>query len=67
MTPKNNVDVLQLVAETNQYYSLWWKENASDIPLQEAELEWSIGHPSGFVYPLSFSEDYIEISGPDLF
>lgn len=50
----------------------WWEENRDADgdgyldDVDEAEQDWREAHPSGFLLPLSYSDDYIEV-GPDLF
>jgi len=65
--PANNFDVLALAAADNAALLAWWEENASDLDADEAEAAWSEYHPSGFVYPLEISSDYMFDVGPDIF
>ena len=51
----------------NQRIANWWKANADDLDVPEAESEWAWYRPAGYISPLHFSSDYIDISGPDIF
>jgi phosphatidylserine/phosphatidylglycerophosphate/cardiolipin synthase-like enzyme len=63
----NDIEVLALVAEDNQLVAEYWDEWAYWYDdREEAEADWDDFHPSGFVYPVSFSDDYFDV-GPDLF
>ena len=65
---QNNFDVLQFVSEENQIRAEWWDEN--DFHFNEeshASSEWEVYAPSGFIYPLEFSDFYLDLDNPDLF
>jgi phosphatidylserine/phosphatidylglycerophosphate/cardiolipin synthase-like enzyme len=65
---QNNFDILQLVAEENQIIAEWWSLYADTISdSTEMYDEWYGYHPSGFIYPLEFSDDYFEVESPDIF
>ncbi len=63
----NNFEVLRLASEENLLIADWWHSEGYWLSAEEAELEWSSWKPSGFLYPLEFSEEYLDIAGPDLF
>jgi len=65
--PQENFETLRIASEYNQLIADWWKANAEDLDVPEAESEWAWYRPSGYVFPLHFSSDYIDISGPDIF
>jgi phosphatidylserine/phosphatidylglycerophosphate/cardiolipin synthase-like enzyme len=65
--PINNFEVFRLAAEQNHNISQWWEANQWDLTLEEAQEEWEWWKPSGFLFPLTFSDDYIEVVGPDVF
>jgi hypothetical protein len=64
---ENNFTVLRLAAEQNRIIADWWDTEGYWLSASEAEEEWAIWKPSGFLFPLDFSSDYIDIAGPDLF
>ena len=41
-----------------------WADSYDDV--KKIESDWDSYHPSGFVYPVTFSDDYFDV-GPDLF
>ncbi len=65
--PVNNLDVMRLAAEDNQYLNEWWTDNAEYLSADEAEEYWIEYRPSGFLYPLEFPSDWDLDVGPDLF
>ena len=65
--PMENFETLRVAAEYNALIADWWEANASDLNVPEAQAEWSWYRPSGYVFPLDFSSDYIDIAGPDIF
>ena len=65
--PENNFEVLRLASEENLLISDWWHNEGYWLSAEEATIEWSSWKPSGFLYPLEFSEAYLDIAGPDLF
>ena len=64
---QNNLDVLALAAADNQAILEWWEEHGGDLDIDEAQDQWSVYQPSGFVYPLEISGDYQFDVGPDAF
>jgi len=44
----------------------WWKTYEDDLSAEEAEANWESASFLGFVRPLTFSGDYLEV-GPDMF
>lgn len=63
----NNLDVLRMASESNLDRLMWWLDNAGDLDAEEAEELWDTSSPSGFVYPLEVSDDYVFEVGPDAF
>ncbi len=63
---QNNLEVLRTAAEYNEELFAWWDAYADDLSAEEAEDTWKEYPPAGFVHPVEFSSDYIEV-GPDLF
>jgi phosphatidylserine/phosphatidylglycerophosphate/cardiolipin synthase-like enzyme len=63
---RNNFDVLRIARDYNQLVLDWWEDNQGDLDAAAAEEEWVEWRPSGFVFPLAFSESYFDV-GPDLF
>lgn len=63
----NNFDVLAMVAEDNTDILDWWEDHADDLSLASAAAQWEVYRPSGFVYPLEISSDYVFDVGPDAF
>lgn len=64
---RNNLDVLALAAEDNQTVLQWWEDHVDDLDVDSAQDQWERYRPSGFVYPLEFSDDYVFDVGPDAF
>lgn len=63
----NDMAVLQMVAQQNEEIAAYWDGEAywyDDV--EEAEADWAAYRPSGFVYPVDFSDDYFDV-GPDAF
>ena len=56
-------DLARYNREVADYWTEWdyYYDDA-----EEAWADWNASHPSGFLLPLDFSDDYIEV-GPDLF
>jgi phosphatidylserine/phosphatidylglycerophosphate/cardiolipin synthase-like enzyme len=65
--PVNNLSVFRMAAEDNQALHDWWTENAADLSADEADEYWPEYRPSGFLYPLEFTDDWELDVGPDLF
>lgn len=65
--PENNFEVLRLASEDNALVADWWNSNGVALSTEDAETEWALFRPSGFIYPLDFSSDYFDVAGPDLF
>jgi phosphatidylserine/phosphatidylglycerophosphate/cardiolipin synthase-like enzyme len=63
----DNFEILAWAAADNASLLTWWEENASDLDAEEAEAAWSEYRPSGFVYPLEISSEYLFDVGPDIF
>ena len=63
---QNNMDVLRTAAEYNDELFAWWDEYGDDLSAEEAEDTWKEYPPAGFVHPVEFSSDYIDV-GPDIF
>ncbi|MCP4808213.1 MAG: hypothetical protein GY913_30850 [Proteobacteria bacterium] len=63
---QNNMDVLRTAMEYNAELFEWWEMYGEDLDWDEAEAYWDDAPPAGFVHPVEFSGDYIEV-GPDLF
>ena len=63
---QNNMDVLRTAMEYNAELFDWWDTYGDDLDWDEAEDTWAEYPPAGFVHPVEFSGDYIEV-GPDLF
>ena len=64
---QNNFEVIALASEDNAIAAEWWEDEGEELSLDDAQDTWIIYRPSGFVYPLDFSSDYLDIVGPDLF
>jgi phosphatidylserine/phosphatidylglycerophosphate/cardiolipin synthase-like enzyme len=64
---QNNFEVLRMVSQENRITAEWWADQGEDLSIDDALDEWVVYRPSGFVYPLDFSEDYLDVAGPDLF
>jgi len=64
---RNNLDVLALAAEDNDQVLTWWEDFGSDLSVDSAISQWASYQPSGFVYPLEISGDYLFDVGPDAF
>ena len=64
---QNNFEVIALASEDNAIVAEWWEDEGEELSLDDAQDTWIIYRPSGFVYPLDFSSDYLDIVGPDLF
>jgi phosphatidylserine/phosphatidylglycerophosphate/cardiolipin synthase-like enzyme len=62
-----DMELLEELARYNREVADWWTtyDSAYD-DAEEAQTDWDETHPVGFLLPLSFSEDYLEV-GPDLF
>jgi hypothetical protein len=65
--PENNFDVLAMAAEWNAEVAAFWEEWADSLTAEEAEEAWAEIGPSGLIYPLEISSDWIVNVGPDLF
>lgn len=65
--PRANIDLLATVAAENQAHQQWWDEHADDVDSHWFAAALRDHSPSGFVYPLEFSDDYWWDVGPDLF
>jgi len=64
----NNLQVLEMAAESNAEILEWWELWDEFLDVEEAQAELDAGWwPSGWVQPLSFSGDYWWDVGPDVF
>jgi len=64
----NNLQVLEMAAESNAEILEWWELWDEFLDVEEAQAELDAGWwPSGGVQPLSFSGDYWWDVGPDVF
>lgn len=62
-----DLELLRELARYNREVADWWTDYDSVYDdVDEAEADWEEAHPEGFLLPLSYSSDYIEV-GPDLF
>ena len=59
--------MIALASEDNAIAAEWWEDEGEELSLDDAQDTRIIYRPSGFVYPLDFSSDYLDIVGPDLF
>ncbi len=55
------------VAASNAEHLAWWEANVARLSPAEAEAEWRTRAPSGWLYPLEPTADYLFDVGPDLF
>jgi len=62
----NNFAVIESAAEYNQELMDWWKAVEDDISAEDARDNWAATDFLGFVRPVTFSGDYLEV-GPDMF
>ena len=62
----NNFAVIAEAAEYNQELMDWWKLVEDDISAESAQENWDNTDFLGFVRPVTFSSDYLEV-GPDMF
>jgi phosphatidylserine/phosphatidylglycerophosphate/cardiolipin synthase-like enzyme len=64
---ENDMDVLALVADNNKRIVDYWSDWAySYDDVDEIEADWASYQPDGFVFPVTFSDDYFDV-GPDAF
>ena len=64
---ENDMDVLALVADNNKRIVDYWNDWAySYDDVDEIEADWANYQPDGFVFPVTFSDDYFDV-GPDAF
>ena len=64
--PQNNFDVLKAVSDYNGELAEWWATYAEDLSAEQAEQTWADTPFYGYVHPLEFSSNYLEV-GPDMF
>ena len=63
----NDMDVLALAAENNALIAEYWSDWASSYDdITKIKADWETYQPSGFVHPVTFSDDYFDV-GPDVF
>lgn len=63
----NDFDVLKRAAEDNEAIMAWWELNAGSLDAPQADAARLQSWPTGFVYPLTISPDYLLEVGPDMF
>lgn len=65
--PAANLALLKDVAERNASLEAWWHANGAGLDAQGVAAVAQAKRPDGFVYPLSFTPDYVIEVGPDVF
>ncbi len=65
--PAANFALLKDIAERNASVEAWWHANGAGLDAQGVATAAQAHRPDGFVYPLSFSPDYVLEVGPDVF
>ncbi len=65
--PAANVALLRDVAEKNASVEAWWRENGPSLDATGVAGTAQTHRPDGFLYPLSFTPDYLIEVGPDVF
>ena len=65
--PDANFVLLKEVASLNAEVEAWWLSNGPALSPAQVDVAKQEHHPQGFVYPLSFTPDYLLEVGPDAF
>lgn len=65
--PAANFALLEDVAERNASVEAWWHANGAGLDAQGVAEAAQAYRPDGFVYPLSFTPEYVIEVGPDVF
>ncbi len=65
--PAANFALLKDIAEHNASVEAWWHANGPGLDAASVTAAAQEHRPHGFVYPLSFTSDYLIEVGPDVF